>query len=289
MFNKKLFKEKVALARAMYKEFRLYDLGSYALKHFTSKKGYQLAQDIAYGPKVRQQLDLFRSLNPRKQQPLIVFVHGGAWSHGDKKDYAFIGEAFAREGFDVAILNYHLAPTHIFPRSIDDLHVALNYLDQYQLDLGIQTKKIILMGHSAGAFNIMSVLYHPTQFELSARERICGAIGIAGPYHFDYKDDPLCAHAFDQAVPYTQVMPYYFVEHNHTKHYLLTAANDTIVHPKNALDFDEMLKEKGNHSQLIEIKRTGHITIIGSVATLFSRFFDTKPQIMQALQGCLED
>ncbi len=90
---------------------------------------------MAYGLRARHRLDLFRTQTPREHRPLIVFVHGGAWMHGDKKDYRFIGEAFAKEGFDVAVINYHLAPEHIFPASIDDLSLALNYLNVHQLKI----------------------------------------------------------------------------------------------------------------------------------------------------------
>ncbi len=276
-------REKITLARAQYQQFRLYDLGSYAVNHMMSQKGYQLQMDVAYGPKPRQCLDVFLTDNARAGQPLLVFVHGGAWSHGDKQDYRFVGQAFAKAGFDVAVINYQLAPEHIFPTSIDDLVLALNYLHEHQSEHQICTDHVVLMGHSAGAFNVMSALYHPTPSSLLCRAQIRAVIGLAGPYHFDYKGDPLCADAFDQALSYTQVMPYYFVEANQIRHYLYVAANDTIVHPKNALDFDQALKARGNHSELIVVPRTGHITIMGSVASLFSRYFSTKKYILAAL------
>lgn len=290
MHNKVLIqkvKKKIALARAMYKDFRLYDIGTYAVNHLISRKGYRIQAHIAYGLKARQRLDLFLTDQPRQEQPLLVFVHGGAWSHGDKKDYRFVGEAFATRGFNVAIINYHLAPTHIFPSSIDDLTLALNYLDQHQSTLQLSMQNIVLMGHSAGAFNVMSALYHPKPYTMTCRNQIRAVIGLAGPYHFDYKGDPLCADAFDQTVPYTQVMPYYFIESNHVKHYLFMAMNDRIVHPQNAIDFDRELKHKGNYSQIVHVPRTGHITIMGSVSSVFRRYFSTKKQILAALDDAL--
>ncbi|MBP8064489.1 MAG: alpha/beta hydrolase, partial [Acinetobacter sp.] len=109
----------------IYEEFRIYDFGSYALNRLTPKKGYSILENIAYGLAARHRFDLYRTASPRANRPLMVFVHGGAWSHGDKKDYRFVGEAFAKEGFDVVIINYNLAPQHIFPKYIDDLSLAL--------------------------------------------------------------------------------------------------------------------------------------------------------------------
>ncbi|WP_180106271.1 MULTISPECIES: alpha/beta hydrolase [unclassified Acinetobacter] len=275
--------QKMDLAKSIYRNFRLYDFGSYALNRLTPKQGYHVQNNIPYGLKARHRLDLYRTSAPRQQRPLIVFVHGGAWMHGDKKDYGFIGEAFAKEGFDVAVINYHLAPEYIFPASIDDLSLALNYLTQSQHKLQIEVENVVLMGHSAGAFNVMSALYHPTPYQLQVKENIRAIVGLAGPYHFDYKGDPICADAFDQNVPYQQVMPYYFVEHNQVKHYLFTADKDNIVGHSNSEDFDRRLKASGNHSQLIQIPRVGHITMIGSVSSLFSRFFKTKAEIMRVL------
>jgi len=293
MFNKlqpfvQRLNHSVEYVRLLYRDFRIYDVGSYALNRLTPRKGYSVQENVAYGLRARHRLDLFRTQTPREHRPLIVFVHGGAWMHGDKKDYRFIGEAFAKEGFDVAVINYHLAPEHIFPASIDDLSLALNYLNVHQLKYQISTEKVVLMGHSAGAFNVMSALYHPKPYEIQCRSQITAIIGLAGPYHFDYKGDPICADAFDQNRPYQEVMPYYFVESNTVKHYLLVAENDDVVGLSNAVDLDRRLKEKGNYSQLWTVPRIGHISMIGSVSSLFSRYFTTKQKIMQALEDALK-
>ena len=293
MFNKlqpfvQRLNHSVEYVRLLYRDFRIYDVGSYALNRLTPRKGYSVQENVAYGLRARHRLDLFRTQTPREHRPLIVFVHGGAWMHGDKKDYRFIGEAFAKEGFDVAVINYHLAPEHIFPASIDDLSLALNYLNVHQLKYQISTEKVVLMGHSAGAFNVMSALYHPKPYEIQCRNQITAIIGLAGPYHFDYKGDPICADAFDQNRPYQEVMPYYFVESNTVKHYLLVAENDDVVGLSNAVDLDRRLKEKGNYSQLWTVPRIGHISMIGSVSSLFSRYFTTKQKIMQALEDALK-
>ncbi len=293
MFNKlqpfvQRLNRSVEYARLLYRDFRIYDVGSYALNRLTPRKGYSVQENVAYGLRARHRLDLFRTQTPREHRPLIVFVHGGAWMHGDKKDYRFIGEAFAKEGFDVAVINYHLAPEHIFPASIDDLSLALNYLNVHQLKYQISTEKVVLMGHSAGAFNVMSALYHPKPYEIQCRSQITAIIGLAGPYHFDYKGDPICADAFDQNRPYQEVMPYYFVESNRVKHYLLVAENDDVVGLSNAVDLDRRLKENGNYSQLWTVPRIGHISMIGSVSSLFSRYFTTKQKIMQALEDALK-
>lgn len=267
--------------------FRPYNIGSYAINGLTPKKGYQVQKNLAYGLKSRQRLDLYVS-DQTVSKGLILFVHGGAWSRGDKDSYKFVGEAFARFGYDVAILNYHLAPEHIFPQYVDDLEEALHFLDEKQAKLGIDTNKIALMGHSAGAFNIASLLYHPNVYDLKVKQNIKSIIGIAGPYHFDYKGDALAEDAFDRLVPYQQVMPYYFVQQNEIKHYLLIAENDQIVRHSNTEDLCTQLLAQGNHCEVIKIPKTGHISIMGSVSSLFSRFFKTRKELIRVLEQSMK-
>ena len=280
--------ENVIRAKNLYQEFRLYDFASYSINYLTPKDTFEKEEHLAYGLKARNRLDLYRTKNPKKQKPLIVFVHGGSWQHGNKRDYLFIGETFAREGFDVAVINYQLAPEHIFPAFIDDLAQAIHYLVQNQDKLNISTDNMILMGHSAGAFNVMSVVYSAQSQNFKYKDQIKAIVGLAGPYHFDYVGDPLSEHAFDHKISYQQVMPYYFIEPNQIKHYLLVAEQDQVVERKNALDLDIALRQKGNHSHIAVIPKTGHITIVATLASLMSHYFKTKRTILHFLEEALE-
>lgn len=280
--------ENVTRAKSFYQEFRLYDLASYSINYLTPKDTFEKEEHLAYGLKARHRLDLYRTKNPKKQRPLIVFVHGGSWQHGNKRDYLFVGESFAREGFDVAVINYQLAPENIFPAFVDDLAQAIHYLNQNKVKLNISTDNMILMGHSAGAFNVMSVVYSAQSQNFKYKDQIKAIVGLAGPYHFDYVGDPLSEHAFDHKISYQQVMPYYFIEPNHIKHYLLVAEQDQVVERKNALDLDIALRQKGNHSHIAVIPKTGHITIVATLASLMSHYFKTKRTILHFLEEALE-
>lgn len=280
--------ENVIRAKNLYQEFRLYDFASYSINYLTPKDTFEKEEHLAYGLKARNRLDLYRTKNPKKQKPLIVFVHGGSWQHGNKRDYLFIGETFAREGFDVAVINYQLAPENIFPAFVDDLAQAIHYLNQNKVKLNISTDNMILMGHSAGAFNVMSVVYSAQSQNFKYKDQIKAIVGLAGPYHFDYVGDPLSEHAFDPKTSYQQVMPYYFIEPNQIKHYLLVAEQDQVVERKNALDLDIALRQKGNHSHIAVIPKTGHITIVATLASLMSHYFKTKRTILHFLEEALE-
>lgn len=72
----KQFEQLKTQLKAHYQDFRLYDLGSITINGLTPKKGYSMRQNVAYGLKARQRLDLYIS-NQSKNKALIVFVHGG--------------------------------------------------------------------------------------------------------------------------------------------------------------------------------------------------------------------
>lgn len=273
-----------------FNNFRVYDLAGRALDRCTSRQGYRRIENIAYGLKARHRLDLYISEQQRfKARPLVIFVYGGAWLRGDKSDYRFVGEALTSCGYDVAVINYQHAPQHQFPSYVHDVALALDFLNHQQDKYGISTDHIALMGHSAGAFNIVSLLHHPTIVENSTIDSIRAVVGIAGPYHFDYFGDPIAADAFDQQIPYQQVMPYYFVRTHAARHYLFLAAKDNVVMPSNSYDLHRQLLAQGNHSQLSVIPRTNHVSVMGSFASIFSRFFSTKSQIIAALDESFQE
>lgn len=296
MFNlnrqrlQQLYQHNCQQVKQWVEDFRFYDLASQALNRCTSRQGYRMLANIAYGLKARHRLDLYLTDQQRfTQRPLVVFVYGGAWLRGDKSDYRFVGEALTSCGYDVAVINYQHAPQHQFPSFVQDLGIALNFLQAQQTKFGITTDHIALMGHSAGAFNVVSLLHHPASIDATVADSVRAVIGIAGPYHFDYLNDPVAGDAFDQAVPYQQVMPYYFVRPHAARHYLFLAAKDTIVMPSNSYDLHRQLLAQGNHSQISVIPRTNHVSVIGSFASIFSRFFSTKAQIVQALDESFQD
>jgi arylformamidase len=64
--------------------------------------------DLPYGSGERQRYDLF--LASDATAPLAVFIHGGYWQRGDRKDYSFVAEKLNAAGIDVAVPSYSLCP-----------------------------------------------------------------------------------------------------------------------------------------------------------------------------------
>jgi acetyl esterase/lipase len=106
--------------------------------------------------------------------PLVAFVHGGGWRQGDK-DGAAIEEKrrlFTQAGYAFASVNHRLSPephdltdAHrvAYPTHPQDVADALAFLDERAATLGVDTGRIGLVGHSAGA-GIVSTLGTDTTF-----------------------------------------------------------------------------------------------------------------------------
>jgi len=110
-------------------------------------------QELRYGPDKRQIMDLWRPREERRPAPVIVFVHGGWWTQGDKDEYG-IGqkvEAFSRLGYVFVSINYRMVPDVALEDEPRDVSSAIRYLRQHARELGIDPERFALMGHSAGA------------------------------------------------------------------------------------------------------------------------------------------
>ena len=95
--------------------------------------------------------DVFLPPEPGVGRAAILFVHGGAWSQGDRTQLRGYGIQLARYGFVCVCSEYRLSGEAIWPAQIDDVQAALRWLrtnaDQYGIDPGL----ISVSGNSAGA------------------------------------------------------------------------------------------------------------------------------------------
>lgn len=110
------------------------------------------AREIAYGSAPLQRLD-FQAARTTKPAPLFVFVHGGGWRQGDKRNATGGQQAshFTGRGFAFASVNYRLVPAARVEDQAQDVADAVAYLIRHARELGVDPARIVLAGHSAGA------------------------------------------------------------------------------------------------------------------------------------------
>ena len=80
--------------------------------------------------------------------PMIVWVHGGAWRSGSKKDLP-LGK-LVEVGYAMASVEYRLSTQARFPAQIHDLKAAIRFLRGHGNEWQLPTQKILIAGDSAG-------------------------------------------------------------------------------------------------------------------------------------------
>lgn len=84
-------------------------------------------------------------------RPCIIVIHGGSWSSGDSRQLPELNNYLSARGYNVASINYRLAPQYRSPAQLEDVRDALRYLEKHSRELKIDTSKLVLLGRSAGA------------------------------------------------------------------------------------------------------------------------------------------
>lgn len=96
-------------------------------------------------------LDIYKPPKVEAGSPTIVWIHGGGFVSGRRSDIANYAKILASQGFNVVNVDYTIAPEATYPTPIRQVSKALGYLDANSAKLGIDTRRIVLAGDSAGA------------------------------------------------------------------------------------------------------------------------------------------
>lgn len=161
-----------------------------AEQHLLAERVPPHARDIAYGPDERHRLDLYGAVGATPKA-VVLFVHGGGFSRGDKGGgsswpNAAVGRWLAEAGLIGAVMNYRLAPNHSWPAGSVDVGRAVEWLRRQGADYGVDPRRVVLMGTSAGAVHVAGYLAGETD----SLVRVCGAVMLSGLYGYTPLDPP---------------------------------------------------------------------------------------------------
>ncbi len=134
---------------------------------------YRVHRDIQYShtspDPVRNQLDVYQPRRGTDRKPVVIWVHGGGWYQGGKRaSVTDKAKRFTREGNVFVSVNYRLSPNYrgesgfraervMFPDHPADVASAVAWVSRNIARYGGDRRRIVLMGHSAGA-QIVSLL-----------------------------------------------------------------------------------------------------------------------------------
>jgi len=151
------------------------------------------ALDVRYGTKPRQRLDVFRGALPAA--PTLVYIHGGYWQMNDKEPYAFLGEGVLEAGFNLALVEYTLAPAARLDEIVAEIRAAVAWVIEHAKEFGGDPGRVFVTGHSAGG--------HLTAMAMNDG-RVAGGIAISGlfdlePIRLSYLNEKLGLDADEAA------------------------------------------------------------------------------------------
>jgi acetyl esterase/lipase len=117
-----------------------------------SARAQEIKRDIPYVEKghERQVLDVYAPKDARNL-PVVFWIHGGGWQAGDKKEVQAKPRAFTDRGFVFVSTNYRLLPTVDMGTLIRDVAKAAGWAHKHIAEYGGDPKRMLIMGHSAGA------------------------------------------------------------------------------------------------------------------------------------------
>lgn len=140
--------------------------------------GPGVTQGIAYGEGPQRALDLFVP-EGKKGEPLVAFVHGGAWQGGSRHEYESIARLLQAKGIAAASIDYRLSPAVRHPAHTEDVAHALAWLAAHAAAYGYDPKRIFVVGHSAGGHIAATIATDPKLLALAAP---AGFVGLEGIY-----------------------------------------------------------------------------------------------------------
>ena len=202
------------------------------------------------------QLDIYKPRDIVKPAPLLVFIHGGAWTGGKREDYLVYLLAFAQKGYMTATVSYRLVKDSIYPACVEDINEAVQWLFKNGDKFGYDPDRIALVGGSAGGHLALLAAYgwkkpganKDTTVVSEKAHRIKAVVDLYGPADFttEFAINSGTVHKFlghtHQEKPelYTEVSPVHYLDENAPPTMIIHGTSDQTV----PIDQSDELKKK---------------------------------------------
>ncbi|WP_158238332.1 MULTISPECIES: alpha/beta hydrolase [Luteimonas] len=233
-----------------------------------------------YDPARQLSLDVYRPQAPAADAPVVVFFYGGAWQHGTRGQYRFVGSQLAKHGVVAVVADYRTWPAAGFPAFMGDAAGAVRWTRDHVATHGGDPQRIFLAGHSAGA-QIAALLATDPRYlrEIGmAPTDLAGVVGLSGPYDFVISGE--LEAIFGPRQQWPDAMALRFVDGDEPPFLLIHGDADRTVGVRNSVDLDAALRRNGIASNLLRLPDGNHFITAAA-------FYDPAraPAVLPAVLG----
>ena len=134
--------------------------------------------DIRVGPRREERIDVFPAACPGA--PILIFVHGGWWRGGTRKEWAAVARGFLERGYAVIISDYALCPKVGIPAITQATRAAVVWAYENAASFNGDRTRLFVAGHSAGGQQAgMMGTTDWTEYDLPA-DAVTGIVPMSG-------------------------------------------------------------------------------------------------------------
>ena len=235
--------------------------------------------NYAYGAQQRHKMDFYLPL-ANNSVGLILFIHGGGWTAGDKEVYRSSLAEWCQRGYAAMAVNYRYADQTTITNNqiMDDITLALVSAKKLAQEQGVTLTKMLLTGGSAGGH--LSLMYAYSKGDVAPVEpaavvSFCGPTDLADLNFYDKTNplyDALCkmvsavagyevnAETVEEAMPFlTQASPVHYADASRVVPTVIChGQQDNIVPYSNATELYALLQAIGVRTDLVSFPNSGH-------------------------------
>ncbi len=217
---------------------------------------FRIYQRFPLGNGLTEQLRLYL-VHPRKwkasdRRPAVVFIHGGGWGGGDPDQWFPQCRYFALRGAVGASVQYRLTgATNNIGACVADCQAAIAYLRRHAAELGVDPKRIAVVGESAGGH--LAAALGTVSAEAGLSESVPDALVLLNPI------TDLTTRWGERLGSSAQEMsPLHHISKRTPPTLLIHGDADSVVDIRHARAFHRRMLELGNQSRLVEVPGAGH-------------------------------
>ena len=255
--------------------------------------GASRRSDVAYASGPRGGMDIY--LPPKgtpkepaetRPRPLVIFWYGGGFTGGRRQDYRFVGAALAKAGYVTVLPDYRVYPEVRFPEFLDDAARAVIAARREADALGADPARIVLVGHSAGAYIAAMLALEPAYLRAAGGDPdwIVGLIGLSGPYDID-PNTPVLDRVFRDTATPAQFKPIAHVSPRAPPALLLHGADDSLVSADHAEKLAVALRAAGVAASVNLYSGRGHADTVAALSLAGRYRAPVLSDVVTFLQG----